>query len=504
MTVRPFLAWLVLAASALAARSEPVEHERNAWPFFVAHRDPATGAESWQAAGPLVFRRPLADAAGHTASGFRPFWVRLDDPQAGFRAGYFLYPLFTYNTDGTTYKWSVFELIRRWGRHERAAPPGTAYDPRHEFEVFPFWFSREAGDPADSYRAFFPFHGTIKHKLTFEHLSFTAFPLYVRNEKRGVVSRWTPWPFLRVTSGAAEGWAFWPFYGYVARPDGSRQDTYLWPFGFKSVRMPPPDAPPGTPPRRDVGVLPFYTRSTGPGFINEDYLWPFFGYTERTAPRAYQETRYFWPFFMQARGADRYVNRWAPFYSHSVVKGYDKRWYLWPLVRRAQWSSDDRIEQTRTQFLYFLYWNEVQRSTARAPKPAAELTHVWPLFSEWDNGAGRRQWQLFSPLEVFFPGNERIRHVWSPLLSLARHERLPSGDERTSVLWNAVTWEKRPAQERSEFHLGPLLGVTREAGAKRVAVGNGLFGFRRGPNDGWRMFWLDFPAKQATTMPAPR
>lgn len=504
MSVRPLLALLGLAATASAVRSEPVEHERNGWPFVVSRHDPDTRTEAWQAAGPLLFRQPLADAAGHTASGFRPFWVRLDHPTAGFRAGYALYPLFTYTTDGTTYKWSVFELVRRWGRHADAAPPANIYDQRKEFEIFPFWFSREAGDPALSYRALFPIHGTIKNKLTIEHLSWTMFPFYVRNEKRGVVSTWTPWPFLRVTRGAAEGWAFWPFHGHVAKPDGSRHDTYLWPFGFKSVQQPSPDDPPGTPPRRDLGVLPFYTKTTGNGFINEDYLWPFFGYTDRSRPKPYQEKRYLWPLFMQTRSDDRYVNRWAPFYSHSVVKGYDKRWILWPLVRHARWSSDDRVRQTRTQFLYFLYWNEVQRSTGRAGQPAAELTHIWPLLSEWDNGAGRRQWQLFSPLEVFFQGNERVRHVWSPLLALARHQRLPGGEERTSVLWNAVTWEKRPAQEHSEFHLGPLLGITRQAQSKRIAIGNGLFGFRRGPNDGWRMFWLDFPPKPATSTTEPR
>ena len=504
MTVRPLLALLGLAATVLPVRSEPVEHELNGWPFVVSHHDSTARVDAWSAAGPFLFRKPGADAAGHTASGFRPFWVRLDHPQEGFRAGYVLYPLFSYNTDAITYRWSVFELIRRWGRHENATPPQTAYDRRREFEIFPFWFSRESGDPDLSYRALFPIHGTIKNKLTLEHLSWTMFPFYVRNERRGVVSTWTPWPFLRVTRGTAEGWAFWPFYGYVERPDGSRHDTYLWPFGFKAVKQPGADAPPGTPPRRDVGVLPFYTKSTGANFINEDFLWPFFGYTNITAPKVYQERRYFWPFLMQGRGEGRYINRWAPFYSHSVVKGYDKRWMPWPLVRQARWSDDDRVERTRTQFLYFLYWNEVQRAVGRPNVRAAELTHIWPILSEWDNGAGRRQWQVFSPLDVFFPRNEKIKHAWSPFFALGRYERLPSGDERTSFLWNAITWERRPAQERSEFHLGPLLGVTREAQARRVSIGNGLFGFRRGPNGGWRMFWLDFPAKSVTTATEPR
>jgi hypothetical protein len=184
-------------------------------------------------------------------------------------------------------------------------------------------------------------------------------------------------------------------------------------------------------------------------------------------------------------------------------KGYEKEWYLWPVVRRANWI-DEGVERKRTQFLYFVYWNEQQRVGRRDAPATAELTHVWPLYSNWENGAGRRQWQVFSPLEVFFPGNEKVKLAWSPLFAIARHDQRQPGDTRTSLLWNFVTWEKHASEERSEFHVGPILGVTRQAGEKRVAIGNGLFGFQREPATGWHMFWLDFPRKAArSTAPAP-
>jgi hypothetical protein len=198
---------------------------------------------------------------------------------------------------------------------------------------------------------------------------------------------------------------------------------------------------------------------------------------------------------MQAVGEDRYVNRWAPFYSHSVVKGYEKHWVAWPLLRSAQWTEEG-VERTRRQFLYFVYWHEQQQIAGRRQSPTAELTHVWPLYSNWGNGAGRRQWQLFSPFEVFFPHNAKVRQTWSPLLALARHDRRPTGDSRTSLLWNAVTWEKRATEDREEFHLGPLLGVTRAGASKRISLGNGLFGFQRAADGSWRTFWLDFPGRQ--------
>ncbi|MSU51437.1 MAG: hypothetical protein EXS37_20510 [Opitutus sp.] len=485
-----------LLAGAAAAWAQPVEFERNAWPASVRYLEPASQAENWTAAGPFLFNKPLADADGNTANGFRPFWVQLRNPQGDFRAGHFLYPLFSYSRDESTYKWSVFELIRRTDRVPDAAPAKSDFEQDNRFEIFPLWFYRQTHDDDLNYRGFFPIAGTIKNKLGFERLSWTLFPFYVENEKRGAVTTSTPWPIVRVTRGAAHGWGVWPIFNFVERPGVSRSETYLWPLGYNLTHQPAPDDPPGTPPRRDIGALPFYTRSTGPGYISEDYAWPFFGYTERTQPKPYSERRYLWPFLVQGRGDDHFVNRWAPLYSHSIIKGYDKQWFAWPLVRHARWDEEG-IERTRSQFLYFVYWNEEQRAAGRANSPTARLTHVWPLLSDWDNGAGRHQWQLFSPFDVFFPGNEKVRLAWSPLFAIARHERRASGDTRTSLLWNFVTWEKHVAEERSELHLGPLLSVAQQAGDKRVAIGNGLFGFKRTGGDGWKMFWLDFPEKPA-------
>jgi hypothetical protein len=160
--------------------------------------------------------------------------------------------------------------------------------------------------------------------------------------------------------------------------------------------------------------------------------------------------------------------------------------------------------RTRNQFLYFLYWDEEQHFASRTNGPSARLTHIWPLFSRWDSGAGAEQWQIFSPFDVFFLNNYKFRHVWSPLAAVVRHEQRAPGQARTSVLWNAITWERHAHDESSEFHLGPLFGITRRSDEHRVAIGNGLFGFRRPAGGGWRMFWLDFPGKPATNNAAPR
>lgn len=498
------IASLGLVAGSLGARAADAEREHNAWPIFVQRTAPDGRKETSGGPLPLVFKQPAPE--GETVSGVRPLWVQRHNAQGDFRAGYFLYPLFSYTVDENTYKWSLFELIRRTDRRASAGAPKSIFDERGEFEIFPFWFSRVTGDPSLSYRALFPVYGTVKNKLGFERLSWTLFPLYVENEKRGAVTTSTPWPFIRVTRGAAHGWGFWPFYNTIDRPGVSHETYYLWPLGYNRVKQPPDDAPAGTPPRHDFGFLPFYAKSTGPGYVDENFFWPFFGYTDRTVPNRYHETRYFWPFVMRGRGDDRTVDRWAPFYTHSVVKGYDKTWYAWPLLRNAQWTDPQHdIAHTKTQFLYFLYWSEVQRSATRPNAPAAALRHVWPFFSAWDNGAGRRQLQVLSPFEVFFPGNEKVRQTWTPLVAVLRREQSAPGNQRTSLLWNLVTWERAASEAHSEFHLGPLLSVRRDAAQKRVAIGNGLFGFQRpAAGQGWRMFWLDFRRKPASDLPAPR
>src|SRR5260221_13207680 len=169
MNVPRFTALLGLAAAAAAAvRAQPVEREQNLWPVTVKFQDAALSPQSWTGAGPFLFRKAAADAEDLTAKGFRPFWVQLNRNQGDFRAGYFLYPLFSYAVDDTTYRWSLFELIRQSGRRAEAGPPTSDFDRRKDMEVFPFWFSRESGDPELSYRALFPIQGTLRHRLGFE------------------------------------------------------------------------------------------------------------------------------------------------------------------------------------------------------------------------------------------------------------------------------------------------------------------------------------------------
>jgi hypothetical protein len=475
------------AVAACAARAE----ESNFWPFEVTVTNPNGRAPSWSAAGPLFFSQ--SGPSGEQISGFRPFYLRRTDP-AGFLAeADVLYPLFFYRSYGDSYQWNLFQLVNRYGRKDGAPP--TPRTEGQSFDFWPFYFSRETGDPTTTFHALFPIAGSMQGHFGYDRISWTGFPLYAQTEKKGAVTTYTPWPFIRTTEGAEHGFALWPLFGNRERPGVSSRAYYLWPLIWNNTIQPNEDQPAGTPPTRQVGFLPFYASQRGPGMIDETFLWPFFGYTDRTVPDRYHETRYLWPLLVQGRGDHRSVERWAPLYTHSESKGVDKTWIAWPLWRRLRWS-DPGIEQTKTQFFYFLYWEQEQRSTAHPGAAPARKVNVWPLASFWDNGAGRRQFEFPSLLEVFFPDNERVRQAWTPLLTLVRHDQRAPGDTRTSLLWDAVTWERHESEDRSEFHLGPLVSV--ESGPKegRFAVGNGLFGLKRGPKGGgWRPFLLEFAEK---------
>jgi hypothetical protein len=490
MPFRSFLACLGLTAG-LALPGWAAESERNDWPVKVEQLDGSGLVQSWQAAGPLLFGQPLDN--GRTAKGFRPFYLEKRDATGTLTETSYAYPILTYRNDGDSYRWSFLQLINLSG-----PPHGEPTEGNYRgFDVWPFYFSRETGSPETSYRALFPIAGTVKNRLFNERMSWLLFPAYLRTDNHGVTAVSLLWPFVRTIHGAGNtGFALWPLFGWRRKPGVSHSEFYAWPLIYQDVSK--LDGPKT---EESFGVLPFYTSVHSADVASETYAWPFFGYTHRTAPYRYDETRYFWPLFLQGEGDNLYRNRWAPFYTHSIVKGVDKTWVMWPFFRRQDWV-EGKVAQTRTQFLFFLYWSLQQRSATNPRVAAAEKTHYWPFASIWDNGAGHRQVQVLSPIEVFFPTNENTGLLWTPLFALYRYDRRAPDDTRHSLLFNLVTWRHDPA--RSEFHLGPLIGIESSATEGRITIAGGLWRLARtGDGHGWKSFWFDFSAKSDNHPPPP-
>ena len=492
MTALRFTALLGLMAAAGILRAGT---ETNRWPGPVTRQD-ASGTElSWEAAGTLLFSKPLPE--GVTSSGFRPFFVQHTSAAGQVMTREVLYPLYFYRGYGDASTWSIFELINKSSK-----APGAVQPMDEDLAIWPFYFSRKSATGDGDYEGVFPLRGTLLNFLGYDRLSWTLFPLYVQTAHRGALTTYAPWPIYRQYGGTQAGFGLWPLYGSSRGPGGSSHTFALWPVFWDNTVVPDPEAPEGTPPQRQFGVFPLYTRETGPGSISETYLWPFFGYSDRTQPDRYHETRYLWPLFVQGKGDGRLLNRWGPFYTHSwSAKGSDRVWIGWPLWNEETWESDD-VSQDYQRLFYFVYWSLTQRSLSNPDAAPAVKTHVWPVVSAWDNGRGHVQVQIPSPFEVFFPHNEMMRETWTPLFAVYRYEATSPAASHTSLLWNAVTWSRDDARKTHEFHLGPLFSAVSKGDAVRYAFGNGLVSFsREGAVSPWRALWLDFSEKRAKPVP---
>ncbi|MFI5337185.1 MAG: hypothetical protein ACHQ5A_10405 [Opitutales bacterium] len=468
--------------------------EQNFWPFWVRETDAAGNVQSWQAIGPLFFGARSADRTGY--QGFRPLYLQQLDPRGTAIEHTLLYPVYTQRQDTEVFSWTVLNLINYSGPTNPAPGPDAA--PKG-FDLWPVYFSRDTGDPATSYHAVFPVAGTIKSRFGYDRLQWMLFPLYWQSQQGPVTTTSTPWPIIKSTAGGGvHGFTFWPLFSREEKPDVYRRQYYLWPLIYKYESQLDSAQPHVT-----EGFLPFYAQESRAGLVSRDIVWPFFGYSVQQTPVRYREYRYFWPLFVRGRGDEINVDRWAPFYTHSIRKGTEKTWVMWPLVRQEQWTADGLV-QTKRQLFYFLYWSMEQRSAINPNLPAAEKTHLWPIMSTWNNGAGRIQVQMPSPLEVFFTDNNEVRQLYSPLFALFRVDQRAPDDVRLSLLWNAITWHRTPAAR--EFHFGPLFSTYRNAATESecIALGNGLIGLRRTAGaKGWHLFLFDFSPQTDSVVPSP-
>ena len=458
--------WL-LALLCLVAPAWLRAADENLWPLRTVEESADGTATHTSALGPLFFDARLPD---RREFGLRPLFLHREFTGTDRSQDYLFFPFFFRETRGTNVRWSFFSLINSDRRAEADATAGQPNDWR-AFDLWPFYFSRQTGDPATSYRALLPLGGTIKNRFGDDRIDFALFPLYSRWQKDERVETDWLWPIVREIHGGGEsGFAVWPLYGERKKAGVSNSRFVLWPLWLQRDRQ----VEGGT--DRLRALLPLYTVRHSPTVNDQSYLL-FFGTTHATAPAAYDETRYLWPLFVQGRGANgRRTNRWAPFYTHSAKPSGDtKTWVLWPFYREANWT-DAGLAQRKTQFLYFLYWNLDQRDPLRPTVAHASKTHLWPFFSAWDNGAGRRQVQVFSPFEELYPHDQEVRTLWSPLFALYRFDRRSPEAVRTSFLFDCITYRREATDWR--FDLGPLCRLSRTEGRTRFSLIPALFARR--------------------------
>jgi hypothetical protein len=341
---------------------------------------------------------------------------------------------------------------------------------RKSFEVFPFYFDYDSYNPDYDYWAIFPIYGELKNRLFHERISWTLFPLYSKWERKDEQTYAYLWPFIRYRTGPhSRGLSIWPLAGYFERENDYVQRYALWPFLYYHKQKLYKEIP-----DTQLGILPFYARETREGYRREDFLWPFFGYTQDDIHN-YEEVRFLWPLFIQGRGDDRYLNQLAPLYSISKRNGKRSNWYLWPLLNNKRYQLDG-IDVSKWRFFYFLY-QDITQTVGPEESFVATKKHLWPLYSYWKRNDGVRQLQILSLLEPLFPNNETIRKLYSPLFSVYRYQELNPDHKDVEILFSLIHFERRPEHERLD--IGPIFNYFESESFTKYELLKGLLGYER-------------------------
>lgn len=403
---------------------------------------------------------------------YPPFAARYYEGMDKFR-DYYFYPLgqATYE-EGHIY-WKTFLNLFNYDRHFYKKRPYS------EGKFFPIYFFKEGFGKSNDYAAVWPLGGTVKNFWGKEQADWFLWPLWVKTTQGKTYNYWFPWPFINYRCGISHGFGLWPMGGHFYQT-GVYDDRYmLWPLIYH---------------RKDFdknaikrGFLPFYAYEKTPNVSDLSIIWPIWGH-RFVYDKHYEEYRILWPFFVQANGDDRLINRWGPFYTYSENKARksNKTWYLWPFIKQQNWQEND-IDFHQEQFLYFIFWHQEQKNHQNG-KFLGNKTHFWPIYSYWKNAQGREQLQIFSPLEVFFQNNTMIRDLYTPFFNLFHYDKNDNAVTQT-FLFNWIT-EKRNGKD-VQFCWKFLMDYKNTAEEKSFSLLNGLIEYKKMNNEKCcRLFWI--------------
>ncbi|MEM9226526.1 MAG: hypothetical protein AAGA45_01025 [Verrucomicrobiota bacterium] len=412
---------------------------------------------------------------------WRPLAVKFTNEETGAVDSYFAPPLYSWSMEDNEVRWRLLFII---SGTEEYGVDGEIDETT--FSVWPFVFrDRDADNPEESAFAVFPFYGTINNSLLFGSFSFAAFPLYVNFHRPEAERYGAPWPFIQWQEGPeAEGFGLWPLGGHFTSKDDYDHQYALWPFIWRNI-----DGLDQPQPSIHQGFIPFYTIERSATVEDISIFLPMFGWRDEY-DTGYSETRYLWPLWVQGSGPEREIDRWLPIYSVETEPDLQERWIAWPFYHEAE-GHDETHHFERTQFLYILYWDKIV-TPLNAPEGTqpAHMTHFWPFYSEFHDGQGRTQAQLFSPLAVFFPNNEPVKKLYSPLFSLFRLER----DANTGVTEQGVLWDlvhETTTEDSTHLTVGPFLEHDVGPGRAKFELLSGLLGVEKKEGEyAFRFLWF--------------
>jgi hypothetical protein len=442
--------WLVVCT----VNSFPLigKEQENWWPFWVKTQSIAKSqVNQTSILGPLYSKQENNIFRMIT---MRPFFTKISDNKNQAQHYFFLYPFFQAHITKQGNSYNILSLIRSTSSGEKITTNVRT------FEIWPFYFSNQTGKKDTSYRGLFPIGGIIKNHFGYDRIYWAMFPLYARFGKDDQITQTILWPFIKIYKGPQiKGMEIWPLVGTYSKKNSYDSYYILWPFYYNEERNKEYFS------EQRKAFFPLYTFERTKNSVSKTWIWPFFGYTHNNNP-LYHQIRYFWPLIILGKGNEKKETCLFPFYRRLVHNDDEKMIYLWPLIRKQSWEENN-LRIKKRQLLLFLYSTEHQQSLNPQKNFHAQKTHLWPLYSYWKNGSGHKQFQLFSPLEPFFPRNQTIRFTYSPLFSIYRYNN-NKGQARHSLFWDLITYQKN--KESATITFGPIISIQKNKSKSQVKV----------------------------------
>lgn len=435
--------------------------------FLASRHVDASGDQRLKVAGP--FFEMAESTQGLHMVAFRPFYSAVQHPAQEVEREDYLWPLGSWRKIRKEEQSRILTFVSF--KHGEEGPEG-----RYRFWLLPFYFQgRDAS--GETYRAVFPFGGTLRDFLGRDEIKFVLFPLRSTSTLNDLeTSNWL-WPFISKTTGdGVERKRVFPFYARSYREGAYDKRSVMWPFW------------------NDVEY--FYPGSAGKGFIlfpitghmkleNQESWWalpPFFRYTK--ADNAMQLMAP-WPFIQRVQKDS--LNKFYiwPLWGHKQVGHRELDFYLWPLFWK---ESVVRGEEELNRFMAVPLYTQSSQGVPGEP-PSKRHVKLWPLFSYQRMGDDAR----FQTLDLWpIADNAQVARNWAPFWTLYSSVRHDDAVDR-ELLWGLHRDEKRGSESRF-WSLFPLWDWTREPDRTSWKVLKGLIGRTRvDTNTRWRvLFFMTF------------
>ncbi len=378
-----------------------------------------------------------------------------------------IFPLFYWNGTHNWTRWSFLDLITGDSRYQEDDGKDT------DLIIPPLFWGRGESEK-EKYFAVFPLGGNIKHKFSWDEISFVLWPLYTSWSYKDYKAHSILWPIF-MTGSSKDRHDFRMLFVYSSKVhDGKyNRKSVLWPFfqwGSEGLNKKDP--------RHYVFFFPFYGRkwSDSGSLSAHTVLWPFFSWGSDSA-RGATNVRLFWFLYQYDKNNNPYIRRHIvfPFWGHyrfgTEEQDYWKEMNFYTPLYLTLRTHSRILESEQDYYGIFLY--QKMHTYYNREEATENYYKLWPFFHYKNDTRGDRN---FSMLSLWPFRSEDIERLWAPVISgsLFEYKYFRNRDHYFSILlrlfsrrWNEYDehiflagFEYHRTRDRWSLELlGGLLGV---------------------------------------------